>query len=128
MRAAYRIKALLETPRLPHLLHLKLQDNLITDVGPLPHLKLLQTLDLSFNHIQDFSVIRGLSTFQQLQFLRVNDNPVQHELGFFFSLQRLLPWTQHEFGHARNYPDDQQIRLIQQQAVLGNPDVVQVSV
>lgn len=122
-----RIKGVLETPWLPHLLHLKLQDNLITHVAPLSHLTLLQTLDLSFNHIQDLSVIQGLSTSQQLQFLRVNDNPVQHEPGFFFTLQRLLPWTQHEFGHARRYPDDQQIKVIQQQAVLGNPLVVQVS-
>ncbi|DBA74610.1 TPA: hypothetical protein ACH3X2_009475 [Trebouxia sp. C0005] len=120
-----RIRSILETPWLPHLIHLKLQDNLITHMGPLPDLPFLQTLDLSFNHISDFGMVQTLASFQHLRSLRVNDNPVQHEPDFYFSLQRLMPWTQHEFGHARHFPDDQQIRMIQQEAVLKLPEVVQ---
>ncbi len=120
-----RIRSILETPWLPHLIHLKLQDNLITHMGPLPNLPFLQTLDLSFNHISDVGVVQTLASFQHLRSLRVNDNPVQHEPHFYFSLQRLMPWTQHEFGHAMHFPDDQQIRMIQQEAVLKSPEVVQ---
>jgi len=120
-----RIRSVLETPWLPHLIHLKLQDNLITHMGPLPDLPFLQTLDLSFNHISEFGVVQTLASFQHLRSLRVNDNPVQHEQHFYFSLQRLMPWTQHEFGHARHFPDDQQIRMIQQEAVLKSPEAVQ---
>ncbi|DBA92608.1 hypothetical protein WJX77_001792 [Trebouxia sp. C0004] len=120
-----RIRSVLETPWLPHLIHLKLQDNLITHMGPLPGLPFLQTLDLSFNHISKLGVVQTLASFQHLRSLRVNDNPVQHEPHFYFSLQRLMPWTQHEFGHARHFPDDQQIRVIQQEAVLKSPEVVQ---
>ena len=94
-------------------------------MGPLPNLPFLQTLDLSFNHITDFSVVQTLASFQHLRSLRVNDNPVQHEPRFYFSLQRLMPWTQHEFGHARHFPDDHQIRIIQQEAVLKSPRVFQ---
>lgn len=64
-------------------------------------------------------------SFQHLRSLRVNDNPVQHEPHFYFSLQRLMPWTQHEFGHATDFPDDLQIRLIQQEAVLTSPEALQ---
>ena len=120
-----RIRSVSETPWLPHLIHLKLQDNLITHMGPLPTLPFLQTLDLSFNHISKFGVVQTLTSFQHLRSLRVNDNPVQHEPHFYFSLQQLMPWTQHEFGHARHFPDDQQIRMIQQEAVLKSPEVVQ---
>ena len=120
-----RIKGVLATPWLPHLLHLKLQDNLVTHMGPLPNVPFLQTLDLSFNHISECGVVRTLASFQHLRSLRVNDNPVQHEPDFYFSLQRLMPWTQHEFGHARFFPDDQQIRRIQQEAVLNSPEAVQ---
>ena len=120
-----RLKSITATPWLPHLIHLKLQDNLITHMGPLPNLPFLQTLDLSFNHITGFSVVQTLASFQHLRSLRVNDNPVQHEPRFYFSLQRLMPWTQHEFGHARHFPDDHQIRIIQQEAVLKSPRVFQ---
>ena len=120
-----RIRSVLATPLLPHLIHLKLQDNLITHMGPLPNVPFLQTLDLSFNHISEFAVVQTLASFQHLRSLRVNDNPVQHEPQFYFSLQRLMPWTQHEFGHARQFPDDQQIRRIQQEAVLKSPEAVQ---
>ncbi|KAL0044361.1 hypothetical protein WJX82_002138 [Trebouxia sp. C0006] len=96
-----RIRSVSETPWLPHLIHLKLQDNLITHMGPLPNLPFIQSLDLSFNHISEFGVVQTLASFQHLRSLRVNDNPVQHEPRFYFSLQRLMPWTQHEFGAAR---------------------------
>lgn len=122
---ACRIKGVSETPWLPHLLHLKLQDNLITHIAPLPNLPSLQTLDLSFNHITQLSVIQTLPSFQHLRSLRVNDNPVQHEPHFYFSLQRLMPWTQHEFGHATHFPDDRRIRQIQQEAVLNSPEALQ---
>ena len=94
---------------------------------PLPNLPFLQTLDLSFNHISDFTIVQALTSFQHLHSLRVNDNPVQHEPDFYFSLQRLMPWTQHEFGHARFFPDDHQIRMIQQEAVLKSPEAVQAA-
>ena len=120
-----RIKGVSATPWLPHLLHLKLQDNLITHMTSLPTLPFLQTLDLSFNHITQLSVVQALASFQHLRCLRVNDNPVQHEPHFYFALQRLMPWTQHEFGHARHFPDEHQIKLIQQEAVLKSPETLQ---
>ena len=121
----FRIKHVLETPWLPHLAHLKLQDNLITHMGPLPSLPFLQTLDLSFNVITDFSMVQTLASFKQLCALRVNDNPVQHTPHFHFSLQRLMPFVQHEFGNASEFPDERQIRVIQQAAVLNSPEVFQ---
>ena len=96
-------------------------------MAPLPNLPFLRTLDLSFNHISEFSIVQKLTSFQHLRSLRVNDNPIQHEPDFYFSLQRLMPWTQHEFGHARFFPDDHQIRMIQQEAVLKSPEAVQVA-
>ncbi|KAL0038127.1 hypothetical protein WJX79_003878 [Trebouxia sp. C0005] len=113
-----RIRSILETPWLPHLIHLKLQDNLITHMGPLPDLPFLQTLDLSFNHISDFGMVQTLASFQHLRSLRVNDNPVQHEPDFYFSLQRLMPWTQHEFGAARRVRCGQGQEAWDRQAVL----------
>lgn len=92
---------------------------------PLPHLPFLQTLDLSFNHITQLSMVQTLASFRHLRSLRVNDNPVQHEPHFYFTLQRLMPWAQHEFGHARQFPDEHQIKLIQQAAVLNSPEAVQ---
>ena len=121
----YRIKSVLATPWLPHLGILKLQDNLISHISALPSLPFLETLDLSFNHITHLSVMQTLASFQHLRSLRVNDNPVQHEPHFYFSLQRLMPWTQHEFGHARHFPTDQQITQIQQEAVLNSPEALQ---
>ena len=94
-------------------------------MDPLPNLPFLQTLDVSFNQITQFSVVQTLASFQHLRSLRVNDNPVQHEPHFYFSLQRLMPWTQHEFGHARYFPNDHQIALIQQEAVLKSPEALQ---
>lgn len=120
-----RIKSVLATPWLLHLGILKLQDNLITHMSSLPSLPFLETLDLSFNHITHLSVVQTLASFQHLRSLRVNDNPVQHEPHFYFSLQRLMPWTQHEFGHARHFPTDQQITQIQQEAVLNSPEALQ---
>ena len=122
---ACRIRSVVATPWLPHLLDLKLQDNLITHMNSLPNLPFLQTLDLSFNHITQLSVVQTLASFQHLRSLRVNDNPVQHEPHFYFTLQRLMPWTQHEFGHARHFPDEHQIKLIQQEAVLNSPEALQ---
>ena len=95
-------------------------------MAPLPNVPFLQSLDLSFNHISEFSVVQALASFQHLRSLRVNDNPVQHEPNFYFSLQRLMPWTQHEFGHARHFPDERQISAIQAEAVMQSPDVVQI--
>ena len=122
---ACRVKAVLQLPRLPHLLHLHLQDNQIAHMESTAALPLLQTLDLSFNHIDNLGAVQALSSLSHLHFMRINDNPVQHEPNFFFTLQRLLPWTQHEFGHARHFPNEAQIQQIQQEAVLRSPQVLQ---